>query len=691
MINDSYKTLVQEYDVISFDLFDTLILRKCLFPTDAFNLIKRLPFKHSRVQLERKAREVWKLRGKDEINFDDLYGILPNSDFLKNKELEVERDLIYINEPVREILEYAKSIGKTIILASDMYMKKDFLEGILKENNIVYDEFYLSSELNATKHTGKLYELIKGDYKDKKILHIDDRKDLCVKAESYGFSTLHVPLLRERDKVKYLQDKHGNNDCSIYSAVVSQNRNEDFWYNIGYDYIGITSLALINLALKDTNNYDKLLFLSRDAYLPYIAYKNNFKDNKAVYFKTNRWLQRCYSIKPETTLESREFQDLKGYLGGLNVHNTNALAKYLKVENKLENTLLKHTWVSSNSLEKSDNLNEFLEANFEEVKQRCLSIKENYDKYLKKFKNKKVAIVDLGWNGSCLEFFKEAGIEVVNGYFFGYLQNDNRIKSLYIQDKNKGNLWEYFSINVIENLFSSNEGTLIDINNRVFIEEVNEYELEFHDKRDQIFKGALKFIEDFINIQQKYKVEISNELITDIFNRLFDNPTLEEAEQLGSIIHYNGTEPTYVAKPSELAILNKSILDIEMRNTTWHQGYNKILKEKYNISIDNTQGRSYNDYISKVNEFVKDNKGKKIICVGAGSFAEHLLNNTTFKELDIIFLDNFRTKGLCGKIVLNLQIFLASSINYDKCIWTMIQTSPELEEQYKELKPIKIF
>lgn len=698
---NNYKSVIQQYDIISFDLFDTLILRKCLYPTDAFNLVKPLPFKHSRIMLEKKAREVGNLKGVVEIDYDSIYKMLPQSDFLKSKELEVEKDLIYINEPIREILDYAKSIGKFVILASDMYMKKDFLESIMKENGIEYDKFYLSSELNATKHSGELYKLIKKDFPDKTILHIDDRKDLCIKAESVGISSLQVPLLRESEKVKYLAEKHDKNDYSVYSALVSQNRNENFWYNIGYDYIGVTTLAMLNQAAKDKHNYDEILFLSRDGYLPYSIYENFKEDSdpKGTYFKTNRWLQRCYSIKKNTKLEDEAIADLTGYLGGLNIHDTDTLAQYLQIENKMENALLKHNWSTNNYQSKKENLLKFIKVNFKQIKKKCLNIRDNYDKYLSQFRGKRIAIVDVGWNGSCLEVFKEAGIVVTNGYFFSYLQNDPRIKSVYKEDKSRGNLWDYFSINVFENLYSANHGTYKNVVEDVFDEEdgfffeeeVNYHEINFQKKRDKIFMGAYDFVKDFIKIQRKYDIEISEELIKDLYTRLFNNPTLEEAEELGSIIHYNGTEPTYVARPSELALLNKSMLEIELRNSTWRDGFIKILKDKYNVTLDNAD---YTKHIKAVNEFVDTYKDKKIVCIGAGNFSKFLLENTSFKELNIVFLDNNRKEPLCGKPVFNLNMFYRvnmQAMHNDLCIWTMLNTNNELEDQYKELNPIKLF
>lgn len=95
--------------------------------------------------------------------------------------------------------------------------------------------------------------------------------------------------------------------------------------------------------------------------------------------------------------------------------------------------------------------------------------------------------------------------------------------------------------------------------------------------------------------------------------------------------------------------------------------------------------------IDVANKFVEENRGKKILCLNAGDFAEHLLINSSFKELDIIFLDDERKKGLCGKVVLYLEILPYTGIKYDMCIWTILSPYKELRERYKSLNPVEIF
>lgn len=101
--------------------------------------------------------------------------------------------------------------------------------------------------------------------------------------------------------------------------------------------------------------------------------------------------------------------------------------------------------------------------------------------------------------------------------------------------------------------------------------------------------------------------------------------------------------------------------------------------------------RSMIDPINKVNKFVEENRGKKILCVGIDNFTEYLLENSSLKELDLVFLDDTRKKGITGKIVLYLDIFMMSNIKYDICIWTILHTNKKLHQRYECLDIKYIF
>ena len=78
---------------------------------------------------------------------------------------------------MHEVFEYAKARKKKVVIASDMYLKKETIEAILQKNDYTgYDELFLSSDIKLSKASGHLYEEIirRMQCAPADILHIGD-------------------------------------------------------------------------------------------------------------------------------------------------------------------------------------------------------------------------------------------------------------------------------------------------------------------------------------------------------------------------------------------------------------------------------------------------------------------------------------------------------------------------------------
>ena len=90
------KKLVDEHEIISFDIFDTLLLRPFKVPTDLFSYIKKYTktphdFYNDRITAEKAARFFNQRTNKnyEDITYDDIYKHL-NSKYPNFKELELD-------------------------------------------------------------------------------------------------------------------------------------------------------------------------------------------------------------------------------------------------------------------------------------------------------------------------------------------------------------------------------------------------------------------------------------------------------------------------------------------------------------------------------------------------------------------------------------------------------------------------
>ena len=101
----------------------------------------------------------------EDITFNEIYDcILPKYQQYKEKELYFEALTLRKHPENYELYKFAKDNHKKIIITSDMYLPKDFLEKVLQQNG--YDEIdkiYVSSEYKKTKATGTLYQQILKD------------------------------------------------------------------------------------------------------------------------------------------------------------------------------------------------------------------------------------------------------------------------------------------------------------------------------------------------------------------------------------------------------------------------------------------------------------------------------------------------------------------------------------------------
>ncbi len=223
------KIMDDNIRVVSFDIFDTLLMRPCIQPTDILKIVgKRCGFDGDFLTMRRIA-EAEARKNKcvedDEISYDDIYRwfkiLFDFSDeeieIFKEVELKVEEEYLYARHEMKTIFEFAVSSGKEVIIVSDIYLDRMFIELVLKKNGYEgYSRIYLSSEYKLCKNTGRLYRLILKEYKNKNILpcevlHFgDNEKSDINEAKKQGIGTIHVPrtewIFRNNSKLRILID-----------------------------------------------------------------------------------------------------------------------------------------------------------------------------------------------------------------------------------------------------------------------------------------------------------------------------------------------------------------------------------------------------------------------------------------------------------------------------------------------------
>lgn len=288
-MQNSLKKLVDEHEIISFDIFDTLLLRPYVSPADLFlhieNHYKISGFAKNRIFAENTARGKIS-QGTEDVTLDEIYSNL-TEEFQKFKDIECEWEikLLFQNPEIYEIYNYALQKGKKVIFVSDMYLPFEVIEKALHKNNYGrYHSLYLSSQVKKMKVTRNLYNFVIEDLNvnPEKVLHIGDNFFSDFKqANSCGIKGFYYPSFKKRffEKDTRMEKLYNSiSDVSIkidisilimMSAVYQvKNPQNDFWANAGYKYAGsmVYSFAkwIETEALK--SGIKNIGFVARDGY-----------------------------------------------------------------------------------------------------------------------------------------------------------------------------------------------------------------------------------------------------------------------------------------------------------------------------------------------------------------------------------------------------------------------------------------
>lgn len=321
---ENIKRQIEKHDIISFDIFDTLLIRPYIYPWHLFKHMeltyKVRGFCKNRRMAESQAR---KNSNNEDITFDEIYDRIPECyKNMKEKELDFEKMVLKRNERVYPLYLIAKNLNKKIVFISDMYLPRNFLEEILKDNGYdKFDDIYISGDRKVCKTTGGLYRLFISDHKLKasKRLHLgDDFRADYISPKKEG---LHAIWLRKNSDIffnehKCLKDIKKNKDSLTLSIFLSfwveQNvttpfllmKENRYWHDLGFVLGGPLVLGFLVFFVESLKKYDckQWVFVARDGYWLWKAINILYEHEKNYYIYAQRSIghlilgyQNCFS------------------------------------------------------------------------------------------------------------------------------------------------------------------------------------------------------------------------------------------------------------------------------------------------------------------------------------------------------------------------------------------------------------
>ncbi len=541
---DSLKLEIDKVEIVSFDVFDTLLLRNYVNPTDLFLHVEKKEdakgFYLERVDAEKRCRR--KYKNKEDITIDDIYNEIDGGfKHLKDCELEFEKKSLHPNFQIKSLYDYALEKGKKIIAVSDMYLPESFLKNVLLCNGFsVFDGVFVSGELDKTKAKGTVFKYVLEKYSiaASRLLHIGDNEhsDYKVPKELGINSRLYPKISRQYfGKFRYLREFYRANKGSLEVSVVVNlvgeymlnGSDKNYWIELGFRLAGPVSYAFSHFINNEIRKrkITKLLFIARDGYLLRKIW-NLFGvkvDNYYVY--APRLLSLLFASK------SKDERYLKSLL--------NFYRKYVPAAYGI----LKRA--NPKSL---NDYNDMLQ-NDRSLLRALEDGRRNYRNYLSSLftpgEDDRIGIVDATTYNLSAQYLLNTALK--SNCFGIYCMNDGPCKQGYIQffPKPGYGAARKFRYELIEFLFSSPEMPVKFVHGDgtvVYDDHPHKEELRRSEIYNYIAAGAHRFVSSLINAFGRDLLEIDAQVLIKYLNLFTRYPSAEDFKNMSEIYHAPGWE-----------------------------------------------------------------------------------------------------------------------------------------------------
>ncbi len=317
---------------VSFDVFDTVLLRRCtdpsgvlekayyLLPLHNHNAVTANLFVQHRQLSEHKARKIAKAkRGSPEVSIQEIYSHFPFHVFglprgdcstLINAEFAAEQALCFANPDIHLLCKEAQSCDKAVGFISDTYWSTEQLRNLLLSciPDLTYDFLYASSDHHRGKSEG-LFHIYTGERGIAPIdaLHMGDNPQSDVRSPSeLGMQAIHYPqasdeltaiFTRESSIAKLIAGPTASTlDTGLRTArrqICGSTNAADTAFAYGCSVIGPVMTAFDRFiqqkvhTLENAGNSVAVAFIARDGWLSHVIWQSRH-DKNVGYAEVNR-------------------------------------------------------------------------------------------------------------------------------------------------------------------------------------------------------------------------------------------------------------------------------------------------------------------------------------------------------------------------------------------------------------------
>jgi predicted HAD superfamily hydrolase len=273
--------------LVSFDIFDTTLIRKCGVPQNIFYILAKKVFpNNSSYQLDfynwrtTIGQVIFSRTQNCNYNLNDIYSYLP--DYLcdvcpaidiMNAEKEVEADNLVANKAIKDIIKQQRDSGNVICFISDMYLDGRFLKDILIRESCAcsIDMVFVSCELGRRKDDrGMLFQYVRTFFPNiiSWVHYGDNYHSDILSASSMGITT------------KYVNTSFSKSENRILSNYIGYSFYNELSILVGYQ-------RCVRLQLGNTSDISNAADLISSLYIPFIVFLSQEvqrRSLKKVYF-----------------------------------------------------------------------------------------------------------------------------------------------------------------------------------------------------------------------------------------------------------------------------------------------------------------------------------------------------------------------------------------------------------------------
>lgn len=570
---------LKQYDVISFDIFDTLITRMVYQPDDIFRFMGRIledqyGISVNYLKIRKDAEALARKQHGDFFNIHHIYQKIPqvssfseeDSQKLKQMEIDLEFKVCIPRRDVVEIYQALKKSGKKLILVSDMYLTSDIISTLLEKCGISdFDELWVSCEKGKRKDNDTIWDDFFARYGELRTIHIGDNPHsdgqlISDRGRSYLLllsSAEQFRLSRQYDMYRPYLDGPIENSLILGYMVNRYLYNSPFGLTanggpcietideLSKGVYGPLFLLFCEYIHKTSHKNTILLFLAREGYFFQKLYKKycsvfQYMEKSNFYFLASRRAASVAQI--DTYNDAREL---------LNTNFSGTVAALFKERFGLIISASEGNRIISLPKDIPEVIN-ILKNHARELLENAAAEKKHYLKYIyqelgKDIEWENVTVVDLGYAGSIQYYL----MKLVGAQMDGcYLIMDYQMKPEKLHGTFRG-LYSFWSSRrfdenklFLEAVAAAPHGQVVRFEDQKGKETaVLKPESECYGKDALIFqKPVYQYIEDMGLLLKNINFYIDKNLVECIFSEMLQEKALAPA-----ILHLFSVEDGYCA------------------------------------------------------------------------------------------------------------------------------------------------